>query len=61
VWDEQEHLVSRRVMSRRTRPFQLDDVASHAELIEWMMGEHEKFKKFILPRVYQFADGDNEE
>jgi hypothetical protein len=61
VWDEQEHLVSRRVMSRRTKPFELDDVSSHAELIEWMMGEHKKFKKFILPRVYQFADGDKEE
>jgi len=55
VWDEQEHLVSRRVMSRRVKPFDLDDAGSHAELIEWMMGEHKKFKKYVLPRVLEYA------
>jgi hypothetical protein len=55
VWDEQEHLVSRRIMSRRTKSFELDDVSSHGELIEWLMDEHKKFKKFVLPRVYEYV------
>jgi hypothetical protein len=60
VWDEQEHLVSRRIMSRRSKPVDLDDVASHDELINWFMGEHTKFKQFVLPRVYEFANSDDE-
>jgi len=55
VWDEQEHLVSRRIMSRRSKMFELDEVSSHGELIEWLMGEHKKFKKYVLPRVYEYA------
>jgi len=55
VWDEQEHLVSRRIMSRRSKVFELDEVSSHGELIEWLMGEHKKFKKYVLPRVYEHA------
>ena len=23
--------------------------------IEWLMGEHKKFKKYVLPRVYEYA------
>lgn len=60
VWDEQEHLVSRRIMSRRSKPVDLDDIASHEDLINWFMGEHKKFKQFVLPRVYEFANSDNE-
>jgi hypothetical protein len=55
VWDEQEHLVSRRIMSRRAKIFDLDDVASHEALIKWFMGEHKKFKQYVLPRVYEYA------
>jgi hypothetical protein len=55
VWDEQAHLVSRRIMSRRPTPVDLDDISSHDELINWFMGEHKKFRKFVLPRVYEFA------
>lgn len=60
VWDEQEHLVSRRIMSRRSKPVDLDDLTSHDELINWFMGEHKKFKQFVLPRVYEFANSGDE-
>jgi hypothetical protein len=55
VWDEQEHLVSRRIMSRRNKPVDLEAVETHGELITWMLGEHKKFKKFVLPRVLEYA------
>jgi hypothetical protein len=32
----------------------LDDVSSHGELIEWVLGEHKKFKKYVLPRVCEY-------
>jgi hypothetical protein len=32
-----------------------DDISSHDELINWFMGEHKKFKKIVIPRVYEFA------
>jgi len=54
VWDEQEHLVSRRIRSHRLIPVDLDDASSHGELIEWFLGEHKKFKKYVLPRVYEY-------
>jgi len=60
VWDEQEHLVSRRIRSHRSKPVDLNDVASHGELINWFLGEHKKFKKFVLPRVYEFTGSDGE-
>jgi len=56
IWDEQEHLVSRRIRSHRSKPVDLNDVASHGELINWFLGEHKKFKKFVLPMVYEFAE-----
>lgn len=55
VWDEQEHLVSRRIRSHRREPVDLDDVGSHAELIDWFLGEHKKFKKYLLPRVQEYT------
>jgi hypothetical protein len=55
MWDEQEHLVSRRIRSHRAKPADLGDVASHDALIDWFMGEHKKFKKYLLPRVYEYA------
>jgi len=54
VWDEQEHLVSRRIRSHRSKPVDLNDVASHGELINWFLGEHKKFKKIVLPMVYEY-------
>ena len=60
VWDEQEHLLSRRIRSHRSKPVDLNDVASHDELINWFMGEHKKFKKFVLPIVYKFTESDGE-
>lgn len=56
VWDEQEHLMSRRVMSRRNKPVDLDAVETHEELISWLLGEHKKFKKFVLPRIYEYTE-----
>jgi hypothetical protein len=56
IWDEQEHLVSRRIMSRRESPVDLENAQTHGELLAWMLGEHQKFKKFILPRIFHFAD-----
>jgi len=56
VWDEQEHLVSRRIMSHRKSPVELENVQTHGQLISWMLGEHQKFKKFIIPRIGQFVD-----
>jgi hypothetical protein len=56
VWDEQDHLVSRRIMSRRKQPVDLHDFNSHKNLIDWFLGEHVKFKKIILPRVYEYTE-----
>ena len=56
VWDEQEHLVSRRIMSRRDEPVDLEDTPSHDQLIDWFLGEHIKFKKIILPLVDAYAE-----
>ena len=56
VWDEQEHLVSRRIMSRRDEPVDLEDTPSHDRLIDWFLGEHIKFKKIILPLVDAYAE-----
>ena len=56
VWDEQDHLVSRRIMSRRKQPVDLHDINSHKNLIDWFLGEHVKFKKIILPRVHEYTE-----
>ena len=56
VWDEQEHLVSRRIMSRRDKVVDLAATNTHNELIEWFLQEHKKFKKYIFPRVYTFTN-----
>ena len=55
VWDEQEHLVSRRIMSRRDKAVDLAATNTHNELIDWFLQEHKKFKKYIFPRVYEFT------
>jgi hypothetical protein len=55
IWDEQEHLVSRRIMSQRANAVALDDISSHDELINWFMEEHKKFRKYILPRIDEYA------
>jgi hypothetical protein len=56
VWDEQDHLVSRRIMSRRKQPVDIQDLSSHNSLIDWLLGEHIKFKEIILPRVYEYTE-----
>lgn len=56
VWDEQDHLVSRRIMSKRATSFDLESTETWSELVQWMMGEHRKFMTLILPRVYDFID-----
>jgi len=56
VWDEQEHLVSRRIMSRRDKPVDLEKIGMDEALISWFIDEQKKFKKYILPRVYRFED-----
>jgi len=56
VWDDQERLVSRRIMSYRNKEIDINDVQSYAELIEWMMGEHEKFRNIIVPLVENYSE-----
>jgi hypothetical protein len=56
VWDEQEHLVSRRIMSKRVKQIDITSPEEVEELLEWFLAEHKKFKKFIFPRVYDFVD-----
>ena len=56
VWDEQEHLVSRRIMSKRVKQIDITSPEEVEELLEWFLTEHKKFKKFIFPRVYDFVD-----
>ena len=56
VWDEQDHLVSRRIMSKRKQPVDIQDISSHNSLIDWLLGEHIKFKEIMLPRVHEYAE-----
>ena len=56
VWDEQDHLVSRRIMSKRKQPVDIQDINSHNSLIDWLLGEHIKFKEIMLPRVHEYAE-----
>ena len=56
VWDEQGHLVSRRIMSRRKESVDIQDMNTHNDLIDWLLGEHIKFKEIILPRVYEYTE-----
>ncbi len=56
VWDDQERLVSRQIMSYRDKEIDINNVESYAELIEWMMGEHEKFRNIIVPLVDNYSE-----
>lgn len=43
-------------MSKRNKPVDIASEDEIKELLEWFLGEHKKFKKYIFPRVYDFVD-----